>query len=158
MFEREISLEAEEIKEMPEEEAQELALIYRAKGVPKEEAEELARRISAEPSTALDTMAREELGLNPEELGSPWRVAVSSFASFAIGALVPVLAYVFGSGTAAFVAAVAAAAVALVVIGSGVGLITGRSMVRGAGRQLLIGAGAAAVTFAIGTVLHAAVG
>jgi VIT1/CCC1 family predicted Fe2+/Mn2+ transporter len=158
MFEREISLEAEEIKEMPEEEAQELALIYRAKGVPKAEAEELARRISAEPSTALDTMAREELGLNPEELGSPWRVAVSSFASFAIGALVPVLGYIFGSGTAAFVSAVAAAAVALVVIGAGVGLITGRSMVRGAARQLLIGAGAAAVTFAIGTVLNAAVG
>jgi VIT1/CCC1 family predicted Fe2+/Mn2+ transporter len=158
MFEREIDLEAEELHEMPEEEAQELALIYRAKGVPKSEAEELARRISAEPSTALDTMAREELGINPEDLGSPWRVAVSSSASFAVGALVPVVPYLIGSGTAAFVAAIAAGALALVVIGAGVGLITGRSMSRGAARQLLIGAGAAAVTFGVGTVLHAAVG
>jgi VIT1/CCC1 family predicted Fe2+/Mn2+ transporter len=158
MFEREIDLEREEIREMPEEEAQELALIYRAKGVPKEEAEELARRISAEPGTALDTMAREELGLNPEELGSPWRVAFSSFASFAVGALVPVLAYIIGSGTAAFVAAAAAAACALVLIGAAVALVTGHPLLRGAARQLLIGAGAAAVTFAIGTLLHAAVG
>lgn len=158
LFEREIRLEAEEIDEMPDEEIEELALIYRAKGVPKEEAEELARRIGAEPASALDTMAREELGLNPEELGSPWRVAGSSFASFSVGAVVPVLAYIVGSGTAAFVAAVASAAVALGVIGAGVGLITGRSLLRGAARQLLIGGGAGAVTFAIGTLLHVVMG
>lgn len=158
MFERELELEKEEIKEMPEEEAQELALIYRAKGVPKQEAEELARRISAEPGTALDTMAREELGLNPDELGSPWRVAFSSFSAFTVGAIVPVIAYAVGSGTAAFIAAAGSVAVALAVIGAAVGLITGRPLARGALRQLLIGAGAAAVTFAIGTLLHATVG
>jgi VIT1/CCC1 family predicted Fe2+/Mn2+ transporter len=158
MFERELDLEKEEIKEMPEEETRELALIYRAKGVPKQEAEELAKRISAEPGTALDTMAREELGLNPEELGSPWRVAFSSFSAFTVGAIVPVIAYAVGSGTAAFVATVASAAVALAVIGAAVALITGRPLARGALRQLLIGAGAAAVTFAIGTLLHATVG
>ncbi len=158
MFEREIDLEAEEIKEMPEEETEELALIYRAKGVPKEEAEELARRISAEPGTALDTMAREELGLNPEELGAPWRVASSSFCSFAVGAIVPVIAYVIGSGSAAFAAAVSCAAFALVLVGAAVGLISGRPLLKSAARQLLIGVGAAGITFAIGTVLHAAVG
>lgn len=158
MFEREIDLEAEEIKEMPEEETQELALIYRAKGVPRDEAEELARRISAEPGTALDTMAREELGLNPEELGSPWRVAFSSFVSFATGAVVPVVPYIIGSGTAAFVAVVACAAVALALIGAAVALVTGRPLGRGAVRQFLIGVGAGAVTFGIGALLHAAVG
>jgi VIT1/CCC1 family predicted Fe2+/Mn2+ transporter len=158
MFEREIELEAEEIREMPEEEAQELALIYRAKGVPKEEAEELARRISAEPGSALDTMAREELGLDPEELGSPWRVAGSSFTSFAVGAAVPVLPYVAGSGTAAFVTVIAVTALALVGVGSTVALVTGRPLARGGARQLVIGAGAAGITFAIGASLHAAVG
>ncbi len=158
LFEREIRLEAAEIAEMPEEETEELALIYRAKGIPKHEAEELARRLSAEPANALDTMAREELGLNPEELGDPWRVAMSSFASFAVGAAVPVLAYVIGSGTAAFVAAVLAAATALLVVGAGVGLLTGRPLLSGALRQLVIGGGAAAATFAIGLLLHASVG
>jgi VIT1/CCC1 family predicted Fe2+/Mn2+ transporter len=158
LYEREIRLEAEEIEEMPEEETEELALIYRAKGLPKHEAEELARRISAEPSTALDTMAREELGLNPDELGRPWRVAVSSFTFFAIGAAVPVIPYVVGSGTAAFVAAVLATAAVLVLVGAGVGLLTGRALVRVGLRQLVIGAGAAAITFAIGLMLHAVVG
>ncbi|MGC8626879.1 MAG: VIT1/CCC1 transporter family protein [Acidimicrobiales bacterium] len=158
LYEREIRLEAEEIKEMPEEEAEELALIYRAKGVPKQEAEELARRISAEPGAALDTMAREELGLNPEELGSPWRVAISSFASFAIGAVVPVVSYVVGSGTAALLAAVLSAATALILVGAGVGLITGRSLVASGLRQLAVGGGAAVLTFAIGLLLHVAVG
>ncbi len=158
LYEREIRLEAEEIEEMPEEETAELALIYRAKGLPKHEAEELARRISAEPSTALDTMAREELGLNPEELGRPWRVAVSSFAFFALGAVVPVIPYAVGSGTAAFVATVLAAAAALVLVGAGVGLLTGRALARGGLRQLMIGAGAAAFTFGIGLLVHAAVG
>ncbi|HYA45615.1 MAG TPA: VIT1/CCC1 transporter family protein, partial [Acidimicrobiales bacterium] len=136
----------------------ELALIYRAKGVPRQEAEALARRISAEPATALDTMAREELGLNPEELGSPWRVAISSFTFFAAGALVPVLPYLIGSGTAALVAAIVAAAAALGVVGAGVGLLTGRSLLRGGLRQLAIGVAVAGVTFAIGVLLHAAVG
>ncbi len=157
LFEREIRLEAEEIEAMPEEEMHELALIYRAKGIPKEQAEAMASSIMADPQHALDTKAREELGLNPEELGSPWGVAISSFFSFAIGAVLPVLPYMFGSGDAAFVGAVAVAAVALFAVGAGVGLITGRSFARGGARQLLIGAGAAAVTFGIGRLIGVSV-
>ncbi len=157
LFEREIRLEAEEIEAMPEEEANELALIYRAKGVPKEAAEAMAASIMRDPAQALDTQAREELGLNPEELGSPWGVAVSSFLSFATGAVLPVLAYMIGSGTAAFVVAIAVAAVALFAVGAGVGLITGRSLARGGARQLLIGAGAAALTFGIGRLIGVSV-
>src|SRR3972149_1229606 len=113
LFEREIALEAEEIEAMPEEEANELAPLYRAKGIPRDEAEALAAAIMRDPAHALDTKVREELGLNPEELGSPWGVAVSSFLAFAIGAAVPVVPYAVASATAAFVSAVVAAAIAL---------------------------------------------
>jgi VIT1/CCC1 family predicted Fe2+/Mn2+ transporter len=157
LFEREIALEAEEIAVMPEEETNELALIYRAKGIPREEAEALAAAIMADPQHALDTKAREELGLNPEELGSPWGVAVSSFVAFAIGAIIPVLPYILAEGTAAFVGSIVAAAVALFAVGAGVGLITGRSMIRGGLRQLLIGSLAAAATFTIGRIIGVSV-
>ncbi len=157
LFEREIALEAEEIRVMPEEEANELALIYRAKGIPRDEAEALARAIFSDPQHALDTKAREELGLNPEELGSPWGVAISSFVSFSIGAMIPVLPFVFTGGDAAFWAAVIAAALALFAVGAGVGLLTGRSVVRGGLRQLLIGALAAAATFGIGRLIGVSV-
>jgi VIT1/CCC1 family predicted Fe2+/Mn2+ transporter len=157
LFEREIRLEAEEIEAMPEEELQELALIYRAKGIPKDQAEAMATSIMRDPQHALDTKAREELGLNPEELGSPWGVAVSSFLSFAVGAVLPVLPYVFGSGTTAFVVSIVAAAVALFAVGAAVGLLTGRSLARGGGRQLLIGTGAAALTFGIGRAIGVSV-
>ncbi|HEX9410271.1 MAG TPA: VIT1/CCC1 transporter family protein [Actinomycetota bacterium] len=157
LFEREIRLEAEEIEAMPEEETNELALIYRAKGIPRAQAEAMASSIMRDPRYALDTKAREELGLNPEELGSPWGVAISSFLSFATGAILPVLPYIFGSGTAAFAAAVGVAAVALFAVGAGVGLITGRSLPRGGVRQLLIGAGAAALTFWIGRLIGVSV-
>jgi VIT1/CCC1 family predicted Fe2+/Mn2+ transporter len=157
LFEREIRLEAEEIEAMPEEESHELALIYRAKGIPKEQAEAMAAAIMLDPEHALDTKAREELGLNPEELGSPWGVAVSSFLSFATGAVLPVIPFMFASGTAAVVASVAIAAVALFAVGAGVGLLTGRSLARSGLRQLLIGMGAAALTFAIGRLIGVSV-
>jgi VIT1/CCC1 family predicted Fe2+/Mn2+ transporter len=157
LFEREIRLEEEEIAAMPEEEANELALIYRAKGIPREEAEALAARIMQEPTHALDTMAREELGLNPEELGSPWGVAVSSFVAFAAGAVVPVLPYVFGSGTVAFVGAILAATVALLAVGAGISILTGRSLLHSASRQLLVGSLAASATFGIGRLIGVSV-
>lgn len=157
LFEREIALEAEEIRVMPEEETNELALIYRAKGIPREEAEALAAAIMSDPEHALDTKAREELGLNPEELGSPWGVAISSFVAFSVGAVIPVLPFVFADGTAAVVGAMIAAAVALFAVGAGVGLITGRSLVRGGLRQLFIGALAASATFAIGRLIGVSV-
>src|SRR6266542_3337379 len=124
LFQREIALESEEIETMPEEEANELALIYRAKGIGREDAEAMAARIMRDPSTALDTMAREELGLNPEELGSPTRVAASSFTAFAIGAVVPVLAWVFSAGAAAFVTSIIRSSLALFMVGAGISLLS----------------------------------
>jgi vacuolar iron transporter family protein len=153
VFEREIALEAEELAELPEEEAKELALIYRAKGIPAAEAEALAQRITQEPSTALDTLVREELGLNPEELGSPPAAAVSSFITFALGAFVPVIVFLFASGTAAVVTAAALSALALYLVGALLTLITGRGALRAGLRMLLIGAASASVTFLIGKAI-----
>jgi vacuolar iron transporter family protein len=158
LFEREISLEEEELEELPEGEQAELALIYRAKGLSRAEAEALAARIMANRETALDTMAREELGLDPAELGSPWGVALSSFTAFSAGALVVVLPYLVASGTAALVAAVVCAAVALLSVGAFIGALTGRSVWRGALRQILVGGLAAAATYTIGSVIGLNVG
>jgi vacuolar iron transporter family protein len=158
LFEREIALEAEEIEAMPDEEANELALIYRAKGVGKLEAEAMAARIMADSTTALDTMAREELGLNPDELGSPWGVAASSFAAFACGAALPVAPWLFASGAAASASSIALAAVALFATGAVISLFTGRPMLRSGGRQLLVGSLAAALTFLLGRLIGASVG
>jgi len=157
LFQREIALEAEEIQAMPDEEANELALIYRAKGVGREEAEAMAARIMRDRGNALDTMAREELGLNPDELGSPWRVAASSFVSFAAGAVVPVLPWLVASGTAAVAWSVALSALALVLVGAGISLLTGRSVAWSGARQLLVGGLAAAATFGIGRLIGVSV-
>jgi VIT1/CCC1 family predicted Fe2+/Mn2+ transporter len=100
--EYQIALEREELDQYPGEEAAELALIYQAKGVAPEEARRMAQALIADPDQALDTLAREELGLNPDELGSPWAAALSSFVAFGIGALVPLLPYMLLSGANAF--------------------------------------------------------
>jgi vacuolar iron transporter family protein len=157
MYEREISLEAQELEENPEEERAELALLYRAKGLDRAEAETLADRIMSNRKVALDTLAREELGLDPSALGSPWSAAISSLLTFAVGAFVVVLPYLIGGGTAALVAAIVLAAVALVAVGGGIGVLNGRSVTRSALRQLLFGGVAAAVTFGIGHLIGAAI-
>ncbi len=100
LFEYQIGLERDELAEYPDAEAQELALIYKAKGLSGSEAERIAKQIVADPEHALDTLAREELGLNPDELGSPWGAAFASLFSFAVGAAVPLLPFVFGAGCA----------------------------------------------------------
>ena len=149
-YQREISLEEIELRDDPEAEAEELALIYRAKGMDREDAEHLAAVIMKDRETALDTMAREELGIDPDELGSPWSAALSSLVAFALGAVVVVLPYLFGSGTAALVTAVVLAAVALFGVGATLGLLNGRGGLRSGVRQLLVGGGAALVVFGIG--------
>ena len=153
LFERQIALEREELEADPEEERHELALIYRAKGLPEAEAEALSARILSDREVALETLAREELGLNPDELGSPWRVAFSSFTAFAIGAIIPVIPFLFGSSWMNFTLALALSGIALFAVGAGVSLFTGRGMLYSGGRQLLIGAVAAAVTFTIGRMI-----
>jgi VIT1/CCC1 family predicted Fe2+/Mn2+ transporter len=105
------------------------------------------------PERALDTLVREELGLDPDELGSPWGAAFGSFLAFAIGAVIPVVPYLFGTGSVAFAFSLGLSLVALFLVGAGVSLLTGRSMLFSGFRQLGIGAGAAAVTYAVGTII-----
>ena len=153
LFERQIALERAELEAMPEEEQRELAALYMGKGFPREEAERVAARMFDDPETALDTLVREELGLDPDELGSPWGAAFGSFLAFALGAVIPVVPYLFGGGSAAFVASLVLSLGALFAVGAAVSLLTGRGLLFSGLRQLGIGAAAAAITFAIGRVI-----
>jgi vacuolar iron transporter family protein len=153
LFERQIDLERAELEAMPEEEQRELVAIYMAKGFPRDEAERIAERVFADPQLALDTLVREELGLDPDELGSPWGAATGSFIAFAIGAVIPVIPYLLGSGTAVFVASLALSLAALFVVGAAVSLLTGRSLLFSGLRQMGIGAAAAGVTYLVGSII-----
>jgi vacuolar iron transporter family protein len=157
MYEREISLEATELAEKPQEERDELVLIYRAKGVERTDAERMADRIMADREVALDTLAREELGLDPEALGSPWGAAVSSLLAFAIGAFVVVVPYLFGGGTAALLTAIGLAVAALFAVGAIIGAVNGRSVLRSGVRQVVAGALAAGITFGVGHLIGTSV-
>ena len=156
MFEYQIALERDELAEYPEEEAAELAVIYEARGLSAPEARQLADRMIADPQAGLDALAREELGLNPDELGSPYGAAIFSFLAFSIGAIVPLLPFLVTRGAAALPACVALTAVALFGVGAVLSLFTGRQAWRGGLRMLLIGGGAGAVTFLIGSLLGVA--
>lgn len=158
-YEKQVAVEESEIATLPEEEEEELALIYMAKGLPEDEAKQVAGHIMSDEKTALETMTREELGLDPQEMGgSPWTAAATSFMLFAIGAIVPVLPFAFIHGHAAFWTSVGASAAMLFVIGFAITLFTGRSVLYTGLRQLLFGAGAAGVTYGIGHAIGVAVG
>ncbi len=160
LFERQIELEKGELEAAPAEEEQELALIYQAKGLPKEEAEAMAARLMENPEVALDTLVREELGLDPSELGSPWGASVGSFLTFAIGALVPVIPFFFGASASVpfIVASAGLSAVAFFGVGASLSLFTGRSAWVSGGRQLALGAVAATLTFIIGRIVGVSTG
>jgi VIT1/CCC1 family predicted Fe2+/Mn2+ transporter len=158
LFERQIALEKAELEAMPEEEQRELAALYVAKGFTEQEADTIAARMFADPKSALDTLVREELGLDPNELGSPWGAAIGSFLAFCVGAVIPVLPYLFGGGTVVFFLSLGMSLVALFLVGAGVSLLTGRSIWFSGLRQLGLGATAAAVTFAVGKVIGVGVG
>jgi VIT1/CCC1 family predicted Fe2+/Mn2+ transporter len=153
LYEREIEIEREELAAFPEEETAELAMIYRAKGIEPEAAEKLAGRIMLRPSAALDTLAREELGLDPSDLVSPWLAAISSFFAFAGGAFVPVVPYLVGSGAGAFVAACAFSGLLLALVGLSISILTGRSAFVTAARMLFVGALAASITYVVGRAI-----
>ena len=158
LFERQIELEAAELAVSPEEEVAELALLYRAKGLPKKDADRLAQQLTDNPEVALDTLVREELGLDPGELGSPAGAAASSFGAFAAGAILPVLPYFFGGSTLIVAISIAISAMALFGVGALISIFTGRSVVFSGARQLAIGAAAAAITFALGSVIGVSTG
>lgn len=142
---------------MPEEEERELARIYRSKGVPQADAERIAARLMEDPEKALDTKVREELGLDPDELGSPWGAAWWSFVAFSIGAIVPLIPFVAFDGVVALALGLVAALTALFIVGALVSLVTGRSLLFSGMRQVAIGAMASAVTYAVGTLIGATI-
>ncbi len=158
LFQRQIQLEREEMRIMPDAEERELAAIYRSKGIPAPDAARIAHRLMQDPEAALDTKVREELGLDPDELGSPWGAAGSSFVAFGIGAIIPLAPYLLAAGTSALVAAFVLALAALFVVGAGVSLVTGRSLIFSGLRQVAIGALAAGVTFLVGTLIGVQIG
>lgn len=158
LYSHQISVESEELASAPEEEAEELALIYQAKGLDEQSARELSRRIVADPKSALDTLAREELGIDPEELGgSAWQASITSFFLFAAGAILPVLPFIFATGYGAIVVSVILSIIGLFIIGAGITLTTGVPLVKAAGRQIIFGLLAAAITFGLGSLVGGAI-
>lgn len=153
MFEYQIGLERAELAQYPQEEAEELALIYAARGMTEEDARQLAKRMVADPEIGLDTLAREELGLNPDELGSPWMAAISSFIAFSVGGLVPLFPFIFQLQNSTLQISIGLTALALFGVGATLSLFTGRNAWWGGSRMLLIGGSAGALTYFIGNLL-----
>ena len=150
MTARELQVERQELAEDSEGEMRELAAMYRARGVPADDAMTVARILSANESVALDTHARLELGIDPEDYGSPVTASVFSFVSFTIGAILPLFPWFFTSGTEAVVLSIVIGAVSALLLGAFIGAMAGRSVLGTALRQLLVAAVAAAVTFGVG--------
>ena len=153
LLQRELEMERIELRRSPEAERRELAQIYRSRGVDEATADQLATALSRDPELALETHAREELGIDPNALGRPVSAAVSSFVTFSIGASIPLIPYFFGTGTAALVAAVIAGVIAALTVGALLARFTGRPMGRSAARQLLFSAIPAAATYALGAAV-----
>ena len=154
LYENQIKIEAEEIEDNPEAEQEELALIYQAKGLPEDRARELASHMMADKGSILDTLSREELGIDPEELGgSAYEAAFTSFFLFAVGAIFPIFPFFFWSGTTAIYISLAVSGVGLFIIGAAITLMTGRSVWFSGTRQVLVGLAAAALTFGIGRLI-----
>jgi VIT1/CCC1 family predicted Fe2+/Mn2+ transporter len=159
LFQRQIDIETEELEISPEQEAIELSLIYQTKGLSQEQADELAKQIISNPQTAIETLAREELGVDPEELGgSPWVAAGASFVLFVIGAIIPLFPFFTLSGECAILTSIGVSTLGLFGIGAAITLITGRSVWFSGARQVLFGWAAAAVTFGIGRLVGVSIG
>ena len=152
-FEYQIGLEKSELEEYPEEEELELALIYEARGLPKAEAAKLAKVLISNPDHALDTLAREELGLNPNELGSPWGAAISSFFSFSAGAMVPLIPFLFGDFAWNLLIAIGLTSLSLFLVGATLSLYTSSNALKSGLRMLFIGVLAGSVTYIIGNII-----
>jgi VIT1/CCC1 family predicted Fe2+/Mn2+ transporter len=153
LAEKELAVERRELADEPEAELRELAAMYRARGVPAADAMTVARILSANEQVALDTHARLELGIDPDQFGAPVRAAVSSFVAFTVGALLPLLPWFFLSHAAGVIASVAVGAVSALLLGALIGSMAGRSVPAAALRQLAVAAAAAAVTFGVGHLL-----
>lgn len=153
LLERELELERLEIRRNPEFETAELAELYESRGMGADRAREMAEAVMQDPEVALETHAREELGVDPAQLGSPLGAATSSFTAFSIGALVPLVPWFLGSGTSAIAASLTAAVLAAVAVGVAIGRFTGRPLVRTVSRQVVFTLVPAALTFAVGSAV-----
>jgi len=159
LYEKQLRTEKEEIASAPEEETEELTLIYQARGLPQASAQQLATQIMANRETAIEALAREELAIDPQELGgSAWEAALTSFALFAAGAAVPLLPFAFLHGLTAVVVSAVLAAAGLFVIGAAITLFTGRSVLSSGLRQVVFGLAAAATTYLIGRLIGVSLG
>lgn len=153
MFEYQIGLEREELELYPHEEAEELALIYKSRGLPASEAKRLANHMIADKERGLDTLAREELGLDPSDLASPWGASFSSFLSFAIGAAVPLLPFLFSHHQHSLLMTIILTGLSLFCVGAIMSLFTGKDAFWSGFRMVFIGGGAGLLTYLIGKML-----
>lgn len=159
LYGSQIAVERAELEQQPEEEQEELSLIYQAKGLEPAAADDLARRIIADPAGALDTLAREELGIDPHELGgSAWQAAIASFFLFAVGAIIPVIPFAFLAGLVAVGVSIGLSIIGLFTIGAGITLTTGSPLWKAGGRQVIMGVAAAVITFGLGRLVGGALG
>jgi vacuolar iron transporter family protein len=159
LYKKQIEIESAEIAANPQEEAEELALIYQSRGLDAARAKETAERIMSDRSGAIEALAREELGIDPKELGgSAWEAAITSFILFSIGAIIPVIPFMFASGTTAVIISLVLSTIGLFAIGAGITLFTGRGLLFSGGRQVLFGLAAAAITYAIGRLIGVSIG
>ena len=159
LYTHQIEIETEEIEAAPEEEREELALIYQARGLDEATAEVLSKKVMADSATAVQTMVRDELGIDPTELGgSAWEAAITSWLLFSAGALLPILPFIFLRGMNAVMLSIAFSAIGLFVIGAAITLFTGRNLLQSGFRQVLFGLAAAAVTYSIGRILGVSIG
>lgn len=155
MFEFQIAQEKDELERYPKEEAEELALIYKARGIPLKEARHLSNHLIENPEKALDVLTREELGLNPDDLGSPVGAAISSFLMFSSGACLPLIPYVLGYADHGILIASVISGSALFCVGAALSLFSGRNAFLGGARMLAIGSAAAVATYFIGSLFDA---
>jgi VIT1/CCC1 family predicted Fe2+/Mn2+ transporter len=154
LYQHQLAIEEQELAETPQEELEELTLIYQAKGIDSLTARKMAEHLISEPTTALDTLAREELGIDPEELGgSAWEAALTSFGLFAVGAIFPMVPYLIFQEVTAIIASAVFSAAGLFLIGALITLMTGKHPVLSGLRQVLFGLASAGVTFGIGKII-----
>jgi len=159
LYQNQIAIEAEEIEHTPLEEQEELALIYQSKGLPEDRAHELAAHMMSDKAHILDTLSREELGIDPEELGgSPWEAAITSFFLFSAGAIIPLFPFIFSHGLVAILTSLSLGALALFLTGAAITLLTGKSVWVSGFRQVLIGLVAAGLVFGVGKLIGVSIG
>ncbi len=159
LYEHQIKIEAQEIIDNPQEELDELTLIYQAKGLPEDRAHELASHMMKDKSNVVDTLAREELGIDPGELGgSAYEAAFTSFGLFAVGAAFPIFPFIFWSGTNAILTSLIVSAAGLFMIGAAITLMTGRGVLYSGLRQVLVGMAAACLTYGVGKLIGVSLG